>query len=227
MPKLPIKIKPGALPAVTEEVTQGVLDKLPKVNRREIMRGALGALVRAPSLGKAVDIIAPLAKKAVPKIDVLTDFFNIPIIKNFQFKTFKDSLKAEAGIIAPIKKETKHPLATDDFWGDRATNPNDSYSWEYFINRYLPEELDEMGITPENALEKITDDDKLLKNMFEDDVIFHEQSESFLTQELEDFIDGSTKFGDLDKELQDGLKYLISEKKMDLPQIKKLILDPD
>ncbi len=229
MPKLPVKIKPGALPTTTDEVTQGVLDKLPEVDRRELMRGALGTLGDLSLAGKAVDVVAP-ALKSAGKIEGVTDFFNIPVIKDFQFDTYKDMLKADlAGIKEFIKKEKelKHPSKTDDFWGDRATNPNDSYSWEYFINRYSPEELEKMGITPENSLEQITNNNKLLKEMFEDDVVFHEQSEGFITQELEDFLDGATKFEDLDKGVQKGLQYLISDKKMTLPQIRKVILDPD
>lgn len=64
MAKLPIKIKPGALPTTTDEVTQGVLDKLPEVDRRELIRGALGALVDTSSLGKVADVVAPVAKTA-------------------------------------------------------------------------------------------------------------------------------------------------------------------
>ena len=64
MPKLPIKIKPGALPVATEEVTQGVLGKLPEMNRRDMMRGTLGTLGDLSLTGKVVDAIAPAVKLA-------------------------------------------------------------------------------------------------------------------------------------------------------------------
>ena len=47
MPKFPIKIKPGALPVATDEVTKGVLDKLPDKNILELIpRGALKDIPR-------------------------------------------------------------------------------------------------------------------------------------------------------------------------------------
>jgi len=215
MPKLPVKIKPGALPTTTtDEVTRGVLDKLPEVNRRELMRGALGALAKDLAIGKAVDIIAPVAK-AIPKIDIKS-FFDIPIIRDFQLKTYKDMLKDE---VIP-----SHPSLSDEVLGPPGT---DNYSWEYFVNRYSREELEEMGITSKNSFEKLINDDEFIKDMFYHDIEFLDQSEGFLTQELESFLAGTKKLGDLDKEVQEGLKYLISDKKMTLPEIRKLILDPD
>jgi hypothetical protein len=46
MPKLPtIFKKPGALPEATEQVTKGVLDKLPGINLKELIpSGALSKL---------------------------------------------------------------------------------------------------------------------------------------------------------------------------------------
>ena len=218
MPKLPIKIKPGALPTTTDKVTQGVLDKLPEVDRRELMRGALGALGDLSLAGKAVDVVAPLVKKAIPKIDIKS-FFDIPIIRDFQLKTYKDMLKDE--VIIP---DRSHPSLSDEVLGPPGT---DNYSWEYFKNRYSLEELEEMGITSENSFEKLINDDEFIKDMFHHDIEFLDQSEGFITQELESFLDGTKKLGDLDKEVQEGLKYLISDKKMTLPEIRKLILDPD
>ena len=68
MPKLPIKIKPGALPVATEEVTKGVLDKLPQVDRREFLRGALSTLANTSALGKVADVVAPVAKSATKAV---------------------------------------------------------------------------------------------------------------------------------------------------------------
>lgn len=59
--------KPGALPTKTDEVTKGVLDKLPTVDRREFIRGALSTLVDTSALGKVADVVAP-AVKAIPKL---------------------------------------------------------------------------------------------------------------------------------------------------------------
>ena len=232
MPKLPIK-KPGALPpaVITDEVTQGVLDKLPQVNRREIMRGALGALVRAPSLGKAVDIIAPLAKKAVPKIDVLSDFFNIPIMKKYMKKSYLDEYGAES--------QSMHFSFVEEVLGFENKEVFDSLKRLVEEGIVSSKQFDSLvkkhNLTPENAYDKFKKMDESEHLMLGIDenipgtypVEFQESFQAFNEQELESFLDGAKQFGDLDKEVQEGLKYLISEKKMDLPQIRKLILDPD
>jgi len=100
MPKLPIKIKPRALPAVTEEVTKGVLDKLPQLDRRELMRGALGTLVDVSKLGKVADVLAPVAKK-IPKILDFIDTgtqLKLPLFSDIVNKFFfKQAKKGELG----------------------------------------------------------------------------------------------------------------------------------
>tara|TARA_R110000782_G_scaffold217542_1_gene305003 strand:- start:2295 stop:2882 length:588 start_codon:yes stop_codon:yes gene_type:complete len=84
MPKLPIKIKPGALPVATEEVTQGVLGKLPEMNRRDMMRGALSTLGDLSLAGKVSDVLVP-AVKAIPKLP--ENIFNIESLSSIYSKT--------------------------------------------------------------------------------------------------------------------------------------------
>jgi len=106
MPKLPVKIKPGALPAVTEEVTQGVLDKLPQVDRREFLGGALSTLADTSALGKVADVLAPVAKVApvAKKILNIREFIDtgtqlkLPLFSNIVNKFFfKQAKKGELG----------------------------------------------------------------------------------------------------------------------------------
>lgn len=84
MPKLPIKIKPGALPVATEEVTQGVLGKLPEMNRRDMMRGALSTLGDLSLAGKVADVLVPAAK-AIPQLP--ENIFNIQSLSSIYSKT--------------------------------------------------------------------------------------------------------------------------------------------
>ena len=203
MPKLPIKIKPGALPATTEatdQVTKGVLDKLPEMNRRDVMRGTLGTLGDVSLTGKVVDAIAPLVKKAVPKMEDVTDFFNLPSMRQLKYDSY------------------------DDYAGE---NLFDEEAWDILTNAFTKSELKAKNINYGNAREKLLEDEKLLKELADDDVMFQDNFKGFFDGELEEFLDGAKQFEDLDIEIQEGLKYLISDKKMTLPEIRKFILDPD
>ena len=203
MPKLPIKIKPGALPATTEatdQVTKGVLDKLPEMNRRDVMRGTLGTLGDVSLTGKVVDAIAPLVKKAVPKMENVTDFFNLPSMRQLKYDSY------------------------DDYAGE---NLFDEEAWDILTNAFTKSELKAKNINYGNAREKLLEDEKLLKELADDDVMFQDNFKGFFDGELEEFLDGAKQFEDLDIEIQEGLKYLISDKKMTLPEIRKFILDPD
>ena len=203
MPKLPIKIKPGALPATTEatdQVTKGVLDKLPEMNRRDVMRGTLGTLGDVSLTGKVVDAIAPLVKKAVPKIEDVTDFFNLPSMRQLKYDSY------------------------DDYAGE---NLFDEEAWDILTNAFTKSELKAKNINYGNAREKLLEDEKLLKELADDDVMFQDNFKGFFDGELEEFLDGAKQFEDLDIEIQEALKYLISDKKMTLPEIRKFILDPD
>ena len=202
MPKLPIKIKPGALPAstATEEVTKGVLDKLPEMNRRDVMRGTLGTLGDVSLTGKVVDAIAPLVKKAVPKIEDVTDFFNLPSMRQLKYDSY------------------------DDYAGE---NLFDEEAWDILTNAFTKSELKAKNINYGNAREKLLEDEKLLKELADDDVMFQDNFKGFFDGELEEFLDGAKQFEELDTDIQEALKYLISDKKMTLPEIRKFILDPD
>jgi hypothetical protein len=201
MPKLPVKIKPGTLPTTTDEVTQGVLDKLPEVDRRELMRGALGTLGDLSLAGKAVDVVAP-ALKSASKIEDFTpfDFFNLPSMKKLKYETYDD-------------------YAHENLFDDDA--------WQIFSDLLSKSELKAKNINYNNAREKLLADEKLLKDLADDDVMFEENFKGFFDGEIEEFLDGVTKFEDLDIDIQEGLRYLISDKKMTLPEIRKFILDPD
>ena len=203
MPKLPIKIKPGALPATTEatdQVTKGVLDKLPEMNRRDVMRGTLGTLGDVSLTGKVVDAIAPLVKKAVPKIEDVTDFFNLPSMRQLKYDSY------------------------DDYAGE---NLFDEEAWDILTNAFTKSELKAKNINYGNAREKLLEDEKLLKELADDDVMFQDNFKGFFDGELEEFLDGAKQFEELDTDIQEALKYLISDKKMTLPEIRKFILDPD
>tara|TARA_R110000796_G_scaffold124600_1_gene239047 strand:- start:3049 stop:3954 length:906 start_codon:yes stop_codon:yes gene_type:complete len=89
MPKLPtIFKKPGALPATTEateQVTKGVLDKLPQVDRREFLRGALSTIANTAMDTGALNQISKIVKPApvAEKIPNILDFenpFDVPLI---------------------------------------------------------------------------------------------------------------------------------------------------
>ena len=149
MPKLPIKIKPGALPAsaATEEVTKGVLDKLPEMNRRDVMRGTLGTLGDVSLTGKVVDAIAPLVKKAVPKIEDVTDFFNLPSMRQLKYDSY------------------------DDYAGE---NLFDEEAWDILTNAFTKSELKAKNINYGNAREKLLEDEKLLKELADDDVMLRQ-----------------------------------------------------
>jgi len=203
MPKLPIKIKPGALPVTTEatdQVTKGVLDKLPEMNRRDVMRGTLGTLGDVSLTGKVVDAIAPLVKKAVPKIEDVTDFFNLPSMRQLKYDSY------------------------DDYAGE---NLFDEEAWDILTNAFTKSELKAKNINYGNAREKLLEDEKLLKELADDDVMFQDNFKGFFDGELEEFLDGAKQFEELDTDIQEALKYLISDKKMTLPEIRKFILDPD
>ena len=202
MPKLPIKIKPGALPAstATEEVTKGVLDNLPEMNRRDMTRGTLGTLGDLSLTGKVVDAIAPLVKKAVPKIEDVTDFFNLPSMRQLKYDSY------------------------DDYAGE---NLFDEEAWDILTNAFTKSELKAKNINFGNAREKLLEDEKLLKELADDDVMFQDNFKGFFDGELEEFLDGAKQFEELDTDIQEALKYLISDKKMTLPEIRKFILDPD
>lgn len=229
MPKFPIK-KPGALPAVTEKVTEGVLDKLPEVDRRELMRGALGSLGDLSLAGKAVDVVAP-ALKSAGKIEDVTDFFNIPSMKKYMKKSYLDEYGAE--------NQSIHFGFVEELLGFENKEVFDS------LKRWVEEgiisskEFDSLvkkhNLTPENAYDKFKQMDESEHLMLGIDenvpgtypVEFQESFQAFNEQEIESFLDGVTKFEDLDKGLQEGLRYLISDMKMTLPEIRKVILDPD
>ena len=57
--------------------------------------------------------------------------------------------------------------------------------------------------------------------------MFQDNFKGFFDGELEEFLDGAKQFEELDTDIQEALKYLISDKKMTLPEIRKFILDPD
>ena len=139
MPKLPIKIKPGALP--------GVLDKLPEMNRRDVMRGTLGTLGDVSLTGKVVDAIAPLVKKAVPKIEDVTDFFNLPSMRQLKYDSY------------------------DDYAGE---NLFDEEAWDILTNAFTKSELKAKNINYGNAREKLLEDEKLLKELADDDVMLRQ-----------------------------------------------------
>jgi len=104
MPKFPIKIKPGALPVATDEVTEGVLDKLPTVDRREFLRGALSTLADTSALGKVADVVVPVAKKTlnikkfIDPEDPTYTAFQLPFFSDYVNKFFfKQAKKGEFG----------------------------------------------------------------------------------------------------------------------------------
>jgi len=106
MPKLPIKIKPGALPVATEEVTKGVLDKLPQVDRREFLRGALGTIANTAMETNALNQISKIVKPApvAKKILNIGEFIDtgtqlkLPLFSDIVNKFFfKQAKKGEFG----------------------------------------------------------------------------------------------------------------------------------
>jgi hypothetical protein len=220
MPKLPVKIKPGALPTTTDEVTQGVLDKLPEVDRRELMRGALGSLGDLSLAGKAVDVVAP-AVKATSK---MPDLFEIPVMKKYMKKSYLDEYGAE--------NQSIHFGFVEELLGFENKEVFDS------LKRWVEEgiisskEFDSLvkkhNLTPENAYDKFKqmDESEHLMLGIDEDVIgtypkeFQESFKATNEREFQNFLSGAKQFEELDTEIQEALKYLINDKKMGLSEIK-------
>jgi hypothetical protein len=134
MPKLPIK-KPGALPAVKDKVTEGVLDKLPTVDRREFLRGALSTLADTSALGKVADVVAP-AVKAIPKLPeniFQLDSFNALVnrtMDNIANKIMEDPYE-ELGARGVKNSEIEEMIESEQLGIDEITKAADGLAeWE-------------------------------------------------------------------------------------------------
>ena len=202
MPKLPtIFKKPGALPATTgatEEVTKGVLDKLPQVDRREFLRGALSTLANTSALGKVADVVAPVAKsatKAVAKQSIPAFF---PKFRDDIYEIFSDSSKQRQldeadGFyddidIDDIDVDDIYPMSDDIAMGEMETwmylkiPEEDLPHLEYFENSNAVDAIDDLLMK-----EKITKDD--LANYLEENNLAPD------SQDLKDY--GLEKYDDL------------------------------
>ena len=222
MPKLPIKIKPGALPAsaATEEVTKGVLDNLPEMNRRDMMRGTLGTLGDLSLTGKVVDAIAP-AVKATSK---MPDLFEIPVMKKYMKKSYLDEYGAESQSInfsfveEILGFENKEVFDSLERMVEQGTLS--SKQFDSLVKKH--------NLTPENAYDKFKqmDESEHLMLGIDEDMIgtypkeFQESFKATNEREFQNFLSGAKQFEELDTEIQEALKYLINDKKMGLSEIK-------
>ena len=209
MPKLPIKIKPGALPVATDQVTKGVLDKLPQVDRREFLRGALSTLANTSALGKVADVVAPVAKsatKAVAKQSIPAFF---PKFRDDIYEIFSDSSKQRQldeadGFYDDIDIDDIYPMSDDIAMGEMETwmylkIPEEDLPYlEYFENSNAVDAIDD--VIKKN---KITKDD--LANYLEENNLAPD------SQDLKDY--GLEKYDDLlkYKEHRDLTKGNITE----------------
>ena len=203
---IPTKAELEQLPEEDLDKISNQLKEATTLDRRELMRGALGTIANTAmdvgTLRQLAKIAKPATKiESATKIDDLTNFFDLPHMIKLKYEAHED-------------------YAYENIFDEEA--------WEILSSLFSETELKAMKITDKNAREKLLKDEKLLQLLADEDELFEENFKDTIYQELEEFlIDDSIKFEDLDPDIQETLEYLMNDKKMTLPEIRKFIWDLD